>query len=189
MNEFQWKKYLKDLTGDFGREFNCKVKGFNHIHLAVDFFKELNIDAENKKFLDVGCGSNSVEEHIKAKWTGVDLFDYKDSTIYSDYVISDIHVLPFGNSKFDIVFCSHTLEHVLSPIIVMSEMKRVMKNGGDMIISVPLYPAFQGKDHNYIMGADSWKHMCTKRLGLKIMKAIEVKSCLCLHVKKDKVIK
>lgn len=43
------------------------------------------------------------------------------------------------NDSYDIVICSHILEHVANPNKALSELKRVLKPGGFAIIMVPLF--------------------------------------------------
>ena len=46
-------------------------------------------------------------------------------------------VLPFGDQSFDIVICKDILEHVLEPMVVLQEVRRVLKDNGYVVISVP----------------------------------------------------
>lgn len=46
----------------------------------------------------------------------------------------DAHILPFKDNQFDIVFCRYVLEHVVNPIQVLQEMKRVLRLGGKIFV-------------------------------------------------------
>lgn len=52
-------------------------------------------------------------------------------------VKADITHLPFTDQTFDVVFCNHVLEHIPDDAKAMSELFRVMKNGGWGIFQVP----------------------------------------------------
>ncbi len=52
--------------------------------------------------------------------------------------VEDITHLSFSDSSFDIIFCSHVLEHVENDKNAMSELYRVLKKGGFAIIDVPI---------------------------------------------------
>ena len=44
-------------------------------------------------------------------------------------VLADIHNLPFDAKSFDYVYCSHVLEHVVSPLRACAELMRVGRRG------------------------------------------------------------
>jgi ubiquinone/menaquinone biosynthesis C-methylase UbiE len=46
--------------------------------------------------------------------------------------------LPFEDNSFQTVFCSHVIEHVDSPLNLLRESNRVLKNGGALILAVPV---------------------------------------------------
>lgn len=52
----------------------------------------------------------------------------------------DITKIPFDNNFFDVILCSHVLEHVPDDALAMSELHRVMKAGAWAILQVPVDP-------------------------------------------------
>jgi SAM-dependent methyltransferase len=52
----------------------------------------------------------------------------------------DITAMPFGDDEFDGVICSHVLEHVDDDRAAMSELARVLRPGGWLLVLVPLDP-------------------------------------------------
>ena len=50
----------------------------------------------------------------------------------------DITDLPFDDSRFDAIYCSHVLEHVPDDRKAMSELRRVLRPGGWAILQVPI---------------------------------------------------
>jgi len=52
-------------------------------------------------------------------------------------MIANVYGLPFKDGEFDVVLCVAILEHLEEPIKAISEMRRVLKPGGKIIISVP----------------------------------------------------
>lgn len=50
-------------------------------------------------------------------------------------VITDASNLPFKNNSFDMVLCLETLEHSNKPWLIASEIERVVKNDGCVLIS------------------------------------------------------
>lgn len=50
----------------------------------------------------------------------------------------DLHDLGIiGDETFDIVYSSHTLEHAYQPLVALSEIKRVLIPGGDLVVVLP----------------------------------------------------
>lgn len=62
---------------------------------------------------------------------------YRD--VYPEKTIDvDITDIKFADNSFDVIFCSHVLEHVPEDIKAMKEFYRVLKPGGWAILQVPL---------------------------------------------------
>lgn len=57
--------------------------------------------------------------------------------------------LPFGDSIFDAVICSEMLEHVMDPLCVLKEIRRVLKTDGVLLISVPFLNRIHGDPYDY----------------------------------------
>jgi SAM-dependent methyltransferase len=55
-------------------------------------------------------------------------------------LLTDILALPVASDRFDVVLCSHVLEHVPDDRAAMRELLRVMKPGGWGVIQVPIGP-------------------------------------------------
>lgn len=174
MDKEKWNNLLKK-TGEYGVLGQAPTDDAQHLGLTIDFFKSLDIDNKNKRFLDIGCGDGRTSNRIKSGYIGIDLFAENPM---------DAHELEFDSDLFDIVFCSHTLEHTISPLMCLLEIKRVVKESGDVIIGVPVDPGFFDKGHNYILTKKGWSHLI-KQAGLKIIKTSEVeKDCISFHCKK-----
>lgn len=52
---------------------------------------------------------------------------------------------PFKNNSFDVVFCSHVLEHLQDPVKVLEEMYRIAKK--EIIVLVPHYSSHACHNH------------------------------------------
>ena len=47
--------------------------------------------------------------------------------------------LPFGESRFDLVLCAETLEHVRDVQLLLSETRRVLRPGGRLALTTPAH--------------------------------------------------
>ena len=71
--------------------------------------------------------------------TDLDGFRYRH---IKHFISANLEDLPFPESSFDIVICSHVMEHVPNDRRAMRELFRVLKPAGHAIVHVPL--AFDG---------------------------------------------
>lgn len=95
-----------------------------------------------KKFsLDIGCG-NTVEGDVS-----IDLFIVKSEhridinieySLFDNFIIADAQDLPFRNSVFQVVRCSHVLEHLKEPLKGIKEMSRVSKEMAIILVPTPM---------------------------------------------------
>ena len=91
--------------------------------------------------LDVGCGQSPYRFLLNPETTnyfGIDIvdaekFDYANKEI-TPFNGSEI---PFPDEKFDCLICTEVLEHVYEFETLISEMRRVLKNNGIGIITIP----------------------------------------------------
>ena len=54
------------------------------------------------------------------------------------WIRADVTELPFVDGFFDLVWCSHVLEHVVDDLSAMRELVRVLSPAGQAVIQVPI---------------------------------------------------
>lgn len=92
------------------------------------------------RVLDFGCGSKPYESLFAnaRSYVGVDVqvsgHDHRTSTIDLFY---DGHTLPFRDGEFDGAVAFEVFEHVFNIDEVLTELRRVLRPGGHLLISVP----------------------------------------------------
>jgi SAM-dependent methyltransferase len=52
---------------------------------------------------------------------------------------ADVTKLPFSDGSFDVVICSEVLEHIEDNRAAVRELVRVLKQGGDLVVTVPRF--------------------------------------------------
>jgi SAM-dependent methyltransferase len=64
-------------------------------------------------------------------------------------VVADAHSLPFENDSFENILCSEVLEHLHTPELAISEMYRVLKPGGSLILTTRFMFPMHDVPHDY----------------------------------------
>jgi SAM-dependent methyltransferase len=68
-------------------------------------------------------------------------------------VVGDARVMPFADASIDVVLITQVLEHIPDPIAVIAEIRRVLKPGGTLLLSVPSIFPQHGSPGDY------WRYM------------------------------
>lgn len=78
-----------------------------------------------------------------------------DSTPPIDGVAGDVHAAPFADGSFDVVVCNQVLEHVPRPMIVASEMFRLVREGGVCLVTAPFLFPYHADPGDYFRYTES----------------------------------
>ncbi len=110
--------------------------------------------------LEIGCGRTGRRGRFQPpvdeseSWTYLDIRREVEPT-----VIADVACLPFRSEAFDAALCLEVLEYVPCPEGALSELWRVLKPGGTLIVSTPFL-------HRADTPTDSWRFT---EYGLRLM--------------------
>jgi SAM-dependent methyltransferase len=100
----------------------------------------------DERVLDIGAKRGGLahiarELGLRIAYTGADLSDENvalASEAGLDVRQADVgKELPFPDGSFDCVFCLELLEHLVSPLTLLEEIRRVLADDGRAVISVP----------------------------------------------------
>jgi SAM-dependent methyltransferase len=127
--------------------------------LFADYYHGKDKDREIEKFikaipanenlLDVGAGEMPYKKYCShIKYTSQDFCKYdgkgdntgiQTTTFNTDKIniVSDISKIPVVDTSFSNILCTEVLEHVINPNDSLTEMFRILKPGGKLLITVP----------------------------------------------------
>jgi len=93
----------------------------------------------NGKLLDFGCGSKPYKELFNVQeYIGLDIEESGHSHENEEIdVYYDGKTIPFDDKHFDSVFSSEVFEHIFNLEEILTELHRVLKPGGHMLITLP----------------------------------------------------
>lgn len=133
-----------------------------HTHIRWRAIKKQFLDIKARSVLDIGCGAGiiSLELALKAPWmkvVGIDLDKEaikRANSIKKTLKLTNVEfqcmdattIYPYQDNYFDLVLLIDIIEHISNPQMLIANVSRVLKPGGNVIISVPTpnYPKFFG---------------------------------------------
>jgi len=92
------------------------------------------------KLLDFVCGFSPYKSYINCdEYIRVDIASMYNNfgNLKNDIIYYDGKTLPFNDEEFDSIFCTEVLEHIPNIDEITSELFRVLKHKGIILISVP----------------------------------------------------
>lgn len=89
--------------------------------------------------LDAGAGQQPYRHHFAhCRYEAADFEKVAKRYAHSTYVC-DLSQIPVEDARFDAVIFSQVMEHLPEPLAVLTELRRVLKPGGALFYSGPLW--------------------------------------------------
>lgn len=111
--------------------------------------KELSSLPPGSILLDAGAGEQPYKKYCThLQYVSQDFAQYNPDELKQglqmgqwDYgtldIVSDIASIPRPDASFDAVLCSEVIEHIVNPIEAIKEFSRLLKPGGQLILTAP----------------------------------------------------
>lgn len=138
MNHEIWEKYLSYNENLPIEKTSDNLKPIIDMHLS--YVSSIG------KFLDLGMGDGYVLNKMRDRGVvSENLYGASINKKEVNFVRNqghqvfheDMHNLNFEDNFFNIVYTRQTLEHSIAPYLVFSEIYRILKNNGKLILIVP----------------------------------------------------
>lgn len=137
-----YEKYWQKRKKEVGEPIRPIIPSF--LRQFSQYGAIVNQIPEKSKILDLGCGDGNVSQLFleKGEVIGVDIAKEALKKAASLGIKTKLHdlnklPLPFGDESFDAIVLTDTLEHLLDPLGVLKESRRILTPGGQVIITVP----------------------------------------------------
>lgn len=140
---------------------------------------------EDAEVADLGCGSGLILCDVlasKPRWRGRGLDISPAAVTYArrfavhkkiadraSFQTGDIAQLPFADGSLDLVIASEVIEHMPEPLLVIAEVARVLRPGGQLILTMPL-DSHTPAHMNALSRADDFHSLC-ERAGLRVSRS------------------
>jgi SAM-dependent methyltransferase len=102
---------------------------------------------EGARVLDAGCGSGRTLEELEPFGVvhGIEL-DPEAAEVARSRGVGEVEIgrledLPWEDARFDLITCLDVIEHTPDDRVTLSELRRVCKPGGWLLVTVPAYQA------------------------------------------------
>jgi len=152
----------------------------NHAAREAWIEKTLRALPDGSSLLDVGAGECAYKPFCShLEYLGQDIAEYDGSgdgvglhtgkwdTSKLDFVC-DLYDIP-EDRQFDTVFCSEVLEHVVDPVRAVEKMARLVRPGGQMILTAPFSSITHFAPYHYCTGFSQYFYrLHLERLGFEL---------------------
>ncbi|NJK97899.1 MAG: methyltransferase domain-containing protein [Bacteroidales bacterium] len=147
-------------TYNFLKHHCPKCYSSDRNRLYALYFKQLfyTKSSDDICFLDIAPDkmlAKWIRENSKVQYRSVDLYR---TDVDDNADITDLNI--YKDEQFDIILCSHVLEHIENDIKAISELYRILKTGGIAIMMVPIMLTLSEdlENPNWVSDADRWKY-------------------------------
>ena len=88
-------------------------------------------------------------------------------------IVSDISAIPEPDSSFDAIMCVEVLEHLADPISAIREFSRLLKPGGQLVLTAPFCSLTHFSPYHFFTGFNRYFYENNlKRFGLDILELV-----------------
>jgi len=146
-NTERWKpkRFTKDNKGRIIGTYMHKIIGNAYEPIIRKYSKGM--------LADIGCGDVPFYHFYKDSITDNVCVDWANSSLETSFLDYDAdlnkELVFLETDSFDTVLCTDVLEHISQPELLFSEMTRILKPNGHIILTVPFMYWIHGNPHDF----------------------------------------
>jgi SAM-dependent methyltransferase len=122
--------------------------------------------------LDVGSGTMPFRAHVRDLVDGYRSLDIERRVPDVDFVADVRDMDPVASATCDVVLCSEVLEHVSEPDKAITEMMRVLKPGGHLVLTVPFLSRLHEEPSDFFRFTEYGLRSLLERAGFEIAEIV-----------------
>ena len=126
------------------------------------------VDLVGQRVLEIGAGRGGYSAVLVESGAQVvvsDLVRHEALDPALEFVPLDAtRSFPFPDGVFDFVYCSSVIEHLVDPTVLLPEARRVLRPGGQMMLSFPPFYSL------FLVGGHEFKpwHLLGRRIAIRM---------------------
>lgn len=158
LREYYQQKYYQDDEGSYAHTYDQEELDFKYDKIKIKSWIIDHIrNGSGGSLLDVGCGEGFVLDYFQGNDWDVKGLDYSkvgcnnhnphllDKIVEGD-IYDNLRNLAQVDSRFDVIWMDNVLEHVLDPLLLLSNIKRLIGEQGILVVTVPNDFSYLQKD-------------------------------------------
>jgi SAM-dependent methyltransferase len=135
--------------------------------------------AAGSRILDAGAGSQQYRKYFAHCVYEAADFELVDKAYAKSNYVCNLSDIPVKNASFDAVIFNQVMEHLPQPRLVLEELYRVLKPGGKMIASAPLFYEEHEQPYDFFRYTQfAWRDMLSE-VGFEIEQLRWVEGYCC----------
>ncbi|GAA2533785.1 class I SAM-dependent methyltransferase [Mycolicibacterium diernhoferi] len=144
--------------------------------LVADFYQRTLPKWVSGDLVDLGCGKAPLLGAYREHCSSIVLADWANSLHENPLldIVIDLNkpLQAFENESFDVVVLSDVLEHIAEPSNLLSEISRILKPGGRLILNVPFLYQLHETPHDYFRYTQYALDRLIEKAGLEVKELV-----------------
>lgn len=120
-------------------------------------------DLTGKVVVDIPCGDGRTSLAFRNRGATVKAFDLFPEFMMIEGITAEFadlsERLPLDDASVDILVCQEGIEHIPDKVGMFREFNRVLKPGGQLIITAPSISHVRGRLSRFLFESDHWRRM------------------------------